>query len=264
MRLSSALRLAALSVLGLTVGLQASYLIVPSLVFPSSGTPAAGTSTPPANGANSSGTTTISINLTPAPTVGNIVVVGLVAVVNGTSDQTHFVTDNQSGAYSKLLQFPNTQQTANVPTKLMGFCSVVKASVGTFTITATESVASAAMWIAAKEYKNTTCNQDVTAVGATGNTHPYSCGSLTTINPKDIVLALVGYSFGGGGTNTFTAPAGFTLVASQPNGNLIATGSMAENITSAAGTFNGTYDATNVVQPSVSFTPCAQFAIMSH
>jgi hypothetical protein len=263
MRNSKLASFAAVVALLSAFSLKGSYIITVAPLFPSTGTPSNGTSTPPSTGANSSGTTTININLTPAPTVGNIVVVGLVVVVNATSDQTQFVGDNQGGAYSRLGIFPNTTNTVNNPTKVMFFCSVVKASVGTFTITATESTANA-MWIAAKEYKTTTCNQDVPTVGAQGNTHPYSCGSLTTVNPKDVVLALVGYSFGGGGTNTFTAPTGFTLVASVTNGNNIATGSLAENITSAAGTFNGTYDATNVLQPSVNFTPCAQVAIMSH
>lgn len=240
--------------------LQASYIVGPRPSnFPSNAIPASGSSTPPATGSSATGTTTVSVNLTPPPTVGNIVVVAFVEITNSTV-QTQSMADNQNGAYPRLLIFPNSAATQVVHLTL--WCSVIKASSGTFTITGS-STATSAKWISAKEYKNTTCNQDVTGVGATGNTHPYSCGSLSTVNAKDIVIALIGYSFGAGGTNTFTAPTGFTLVSSQTDGNQIAAGSFAENITSAAGTFSGTYDATNILAPSVNGTSCAQVAILS-
>lgn len=181
--------------------------------------------------------------------------------VTGTNDQTNGVVDNQTNGYSRLLMFQN--DTASTNPRIALFCGVVRVSSGTFTITGS-TIAAGSKWLAAKEYKNGTCNQDVPQVAAIGNTHPYSCGSLTTGNANDIVIAIVGQSFGGGGTNTATAPTGFTVIQTQTNGNVVATGSFAEKITSATGTFNGTYDLTNVLQPSVNNTSCGQVAVMSH
>lgn len=238
---------------------QASYIIALAPIFPSTSTPAAGTSTP---GGGTAGSGSVTFTLTPAPSVGSVVVVGLVTTNSSSNDQTQAVTDNQTppNFYSRLLMFQN--DTASTNPRITGFCGVVKTSTGTFTVTGSQVVAGSKFMVA-KEYKNGTCNLD-NNVAAIGNTHPYSCGSLTTVNPKDIVIALLGYSFGGGGTNTFTAPTGFTLIASQTNGNVVATGSMADKITSATGTFNGTYDGTNVLQPSVNNTSCGQFALLSH
>lgn len=259
MRLSKLASFAAAGLILASLSLRGSYLIVPSLIFPSSSTPAAGPSSPA--GAQGTGVN-VSVTLTPLPTVGSVVVVGFVGVSTG---QSFKVTDNQASggnAYSWLYLFQNDQSLTNP--KVAVFCGVVKASSGTFTITANSVVAGSGKFVAAKEYKNGTCNLDAVSPGAIGNTHPYSCGSLTTTNAKDILIAFVGQSFGGGGTNTATAPAGFTVIATQANGNLVATGSMADQITAATGTFNGTYDLTNVLQPSVNNTSCGQLAIMSH
>jgi hypothetical protein len=260
MRISKLAFAALLALIAVTVPTPGSYIITPSggAIFPSSSTPSTGTSTPAGN----TGTgVNVSVTLTPLPTVGSIVVVGFAAV---SAQQSFKVTDNQSpsNAYSWLYLFQNDESLTNP--RVAVFCSVVKVSSGTFTVTANSVTAGSGKFVVAKEYKNGTCNLDAVSPGAIGNTHPYSCGSLTTGNAKDILIAIVGQSFGGGGTNTATAPTGFTVIATQTNGNVVATGSMADQITSATGTFNGTYDLTNVLQPSVNNTVCGQLALMSH
>lgn len=238
--------------LGFTVWVQGSYIIGPpgfGPIFPSTGIPSFVQSKFNVTAA----ATSIAVSFTTLPAITNVVIVGL---ESGTGNTAESVTDNQGNAYSKLTKIP-----ADLAAGAHGtmWCAPVVVSAGTFTITGTTSSIVHSIFIL--EYKNGTCNLDVLS-GAAGSTSPYSCGSLTTRNANDLIVAFLAFQWGGGGTITYTAPSGFTIRESQTDGaTFLAAGSIADKIVSATGTFNGTYSTggkDNVSQG------CMQVALLSH
>lgn len=233
---------------------SASYLVVPpSPLFPSSGTPAF----VQAAEAHSTGTpTSLAISFASLPTVGNVV---LLFGLNGndgdsTNGLTLSVADNQNGnVYARLQMNPNTP--ASAP-RVSIWCAPVTVSSGTFTITET-AASNLAPGLLAAEYSGTSCNLDKWA-NATGATSPYSCGSITTANAKDLVLIAI-EAGSSTGTVTFTASAGFTIRKSQ---TVAATGqviSYADDIVAATATFSPTY----ATAQNHASTPCSVVALLS-
>jgi len=235
----------------LAFALQGSYIVGPtsSSITPSTGNPAF----VQAVEAHTAGTpTNLSVSFGSLPVVAHVVIVGVVSGP-GPADHTAQVTDNQANGYSRLLIQPNiagTVQRADL------WCAPVATSTGTFTATVTFST-NTLMGIFALEYSGTTCNMDKAAAANT-NTSPYNCGSITTVNAKDLVLAFLG-------TNpalaavTYTAPTGFTIRKSQTDPTLGLTGSIADKIVSGTATFTPTYTATQNVVTS----PCITSALIS-
>lgn len=232
--------------------LQASYIIKPAPatpIFPSTSTPSF------VQSKQNTGAlvTTVSASFTALPAVGNVVIVGLGTYTQNA--QTMNVTDNQGNPYSRLQLTPN--DTTTTVSRGTLWCALVEVSSGTFTVTGTTVINSNPI-IFLLEYKNATCNLDRFSSAVTA-TSPYSCGSITTLNPNDLIIAFLAFAFGGGGTITYTPPTGFTVRESQTNGALISTGSIADNIVSATGTFASTYSTS---QNNTS--PCLQAALLSH
>jgi hypothetical protein len=235
--------------------LKASYIVGPTStpIFPSTGTPAF----VQAVEAHTAGTpTSLAVSFSALPTVGNIV---LLLAVNGndgdpTNGLTIGVTDNQHGnVYARLQINPNTP--ASAP-RVSVWCAPVTQSGGTFTIT--ESAASnLAPGVMAAEYSGTSCNLDAWANG-NGATSPYSCGSVTTANAHDLVLAAI-EAGSSTSTVTFTASTGFTIRKSQTvaaSGQVV---SYADDIVSATATFTPTYG----TGQNHASTPCSTIALLS-
>lgn len=228
----------------------ASYLIAPATpIFPSSSIPAFIQS----KQATGNTVTSLAASFSSLPKVGNIVIAAV--ATNGINDQTQNVVDNQGNSYSRLMLIPNNLTAA---TRGSLWCGVVKASSGTFTVTESTVTANSPLLLLG-EYKNGTCGID-TSSSAIGNTSPYSCGSITTRNANDLLIAFLEFNFGGGGTVTYTPPTGFTARESQTNGALIPGGSFADDIVSATGTFASTYGTS---QNNIN-EPCLQVALLSH
>lgn len=243
-----------------TLGLNASYVIqpptTPSPITPSLGTPKF---IQAAEAHAIVGLSSLTVSFGSTPVVGDIVVViGLTANSGAsTTDLTLVMTDNQGAGngngYSRLQI--NLNATGNVGRVSM-WCAPVTTSTGTFTITET---ASSAMLpgIFALEYSGTSCNMDKFAI-TSGATSPYSCGSITTVNPKDLVLAVV-FAVAATGTTTFTGPTNFTIRKSQADSTIGNVASVADDIVSTTGTFAPTYGTgQNHAQ-----TPCTVAALVS-
>jgi hypothetical protein len=226
---------------------QGSYIIGPTgapPITPSTGTPVFVQTAE----AHQTGTASpLSVSFGSLPAVNNVVIVAGVNVAGGaTGNLEGIVTDNQGNAYSRVTAFPLNGATVAVA---QFWCSPVVVSGGTFTVSIASSAASQ-KGIMVLEYSHTSCNPDKTA-GASGATSPYSCGSATTINAKDLLLTSVVPTNGATGTVTFTAPAGFTIRQSQ---GVVANGvpmAVADNIVSAVGTFTPTFGASQNLASTV-------------
>ena len=243
----------------LAFALQGSYIIGPtgpSPITPSLGTPKfiqgfeAHTLTVPAS---------FSGSFSSLPAVGDIVVVFPPTGNDGSASNglTMSVTDNQGSGngngYSRLVM--NPVNTGSVP-RMSIWCAAVVVSSGTFTITMSEG-SNMIPGMMALEYSGTSCNPDRWANGS-GATSPYGCGSITTNNPKDLVLVAINAS-----TSvlpvTFTTPTGFTPRLSQTDSTLGLVGAIADNIVSAVNTFTPTYG----TGQNHANTPCSVVALLS-
>lgn len=243
----------------LAFALQGSYIIGPT--GPSPITPSLGTPTfVQAKEAHTTLTpTSLAVSFTALPIVGDIVIVfGANGADGDTSNGlTLSVTDNQGSGngngYARLQMNPFT--TGSQPRASL-WCAPVVVSSGTFTITETAG-SNLVPGIMALEYSGTSCNLDRWAQ-AVGSTSPYSCGSITTNNPKDLILAAI-TAGGSTGLITFTAPASFTIRESQTNSVLGVVGAIADNIVSAVNTFTPTWG----TGQNHTLTPCSVVALLS-
>lgn len=237
------------------LALRGSYITQPtpaSPIFPSTGAWAfvqagqAQTAATPTNLSGSFGS---------LPAVGNIVFVGVIGGrLSGVDDQSTFVTDNQGNGYTRVRQTPATS--AGSPPRQSLWCTVVAVSSGTYTVNALFT-SNTFIGLFFLEYSGGTCNPDQDS-GAAGSTSPYSCGSTTTRNANDLLIALLGTG-GSAGAITFTPPTGFTTRASQTATASGETGSIADNIVAATGTFTPTFAASQ----NVTSSPCTLIAMMS-
>lgn len=214
---------------------QASYLVSPARpITPSTGTPVFVRSA----GTNSGTGSSLTLSFGTLPKINDIVIVG---VASGTTpaglDLTAVVTDNQNNGYNRVNFFQHNNGTSR---RISLWCTPVVTSSGTYTTTVTFDNADI-VTLFALEYSGTTCNQDKSA-GNSGGTSPYACGSITTINPKDLLLAFLSTP-ASTGTINYTAPTGFTIRQSQGVAATGDTGSIADNIVSATGTYTPTYTA---------------------
>lgn len=250
-------RVAALTLIAFR--LNASYIIGPtgpSPITPSLGTPKfiqsaeAHTATTP---------TSLSVSFGSLPAVGDVVVV---FGANGDDGDvknglTLVVTDNQGtghgNGYTRLQMNPTG---SGSQPRVSMWCAPVTTSSGTFTVTETAD-SNLVPGIMVLEYSGTSCNLDRWAE-AVGATSPYNCGSITTVNPKDLVLVAI-TAGGSTGTVTFTTPTGFTSRVSQTSAAAGVVAAIADDIVSAVNTFTPTYG----TGQNHATTPCAVAALLS-
>jgi hypothetical protein len=178
--------------------------------------------------ASTSSVSSQTISFSSLPTVGNVVIVG---EIGGNSSTSMTMADNQTNSYSLLGSEPAGQ--ANRQTTI--WCTSVLTSSGTFTITATPLANGNFISLFAAEYSGLTCNPDQSNVG-TGTTTPYTCGSITTRNAKDLLVSV--FNWNGSGTVTFSITAGWTIEQQETNGTLVEAGAYADQVVSSTGTFN--------------------------
>jgi|SRR5579863_3885149 len=232
----------------------ASYLIVQatSPITPSTGTPGFVQTAE----AHQTTTGTLSVSFGSLPTINNVVIVA--GSFNGGSTVNSLdgkVSDNQGNSYARLsLQSPDGQAGVGVSF----WCAVVTISSGTYTISL-DSNSGTPKGAQIFEYGSTSCNPDKIS-GGTHSTSPYSCGTVTTKNAKDLLLTVLGINSGGSGTITFTAPTGFTI---RNSFGVIASGNplaVADEVVSAVGTYTPTFTASQNIASSM----CGFVALISH
>lgn len=240
----------------LAFALQGSYIVGPTgsaPITPSTGTPGF---VQTAEAHQTTSATPLSASFGSLPAINDVVIVGGANFAGGAAGNLEGgVTDNQGNSYARLSAFPVNGVTVSVATF---WCAVVTVSSGTFTVSLDTPAAPVQKGIQILEYSHASCNPDKSA-GASGATSPYSCGSFTTKNPNDLLLALVIPAGGATGTVTFTAPTGFTVRQSQ---GVVANGvpmAVADNIVSAVGTFTPTFGASQ----NLASTPCIFSAMIS-
>jgi len=247
------------ALLSIAFGLKASYIIGPtgpSPITPSLGTPKF---IQAVEAHAIVGLSSLSVSFGSLPAVGDVVVVIGLTANSGASDSdlTLVVTDNQAtgngNGYTRLQIDQNT--TGNVGRVSM-WCAPVTTSTGTFTITETASLVMLP-GIFALEYSGTSCNMDRFAI-AQGATSPYSCGSITTVNANDLVLAAI-LAASATGTTTFTGPTGFVIRKSQTDSTVGNVAAVADDIVSSVGTFTPTYG----TGQNHANTPCTVAALLS-
>lgn len=197
--------IAAVLMLVLVAGTQGSYIIGPTAhpITPSTGIPVFVQTAE----AHQTAASDLSASFASLPTINNVVLVGIAVSGGGaTGDLDGKVTDNQGNSYARLsIQSPNGGSVGVISL----WCAVVTISSGTYTVTVASNAA-AQKGIMILEYSATSCNPDKVD-GINTGTSPYGCGSITTKNPKDLLLAFLLVVPGATGTVTFTAPAGFTV-----------------------------------------------------
>lgn len=198
----------------------------------------------------------LSVSFGSLPAINNVIIVGGANVQGGSDGNLEAaISDNQGNPYTRINAFPLNGSTISVATF---WCAVVTASSGTFTVSIATPSATVQKGIMILEYAHTSCNPDKSA-SANSATSPYSCGSSTTKNAKDLLLTLVLPVNLATGTVTFTAPTNFTVRQSQ---GVVANGApmaIADNIVSAVGTFTPTFGASE----NLTNTPCLFTAMIS-
>lgn len=231
---------------------SASYIITPSgtPLFPSVSTPSLVQS---AKNQTAASPTSLSVSLSSLPAVGDILVIGPVTDSN-TADASVNVTDNQNAAYVRLNIQPNSAGSSAQRGSL--WCAAVVQSSGTYTITATVPT-NTLIGIFALQYHNGSCNPDK-LTGANTNSSPYSCGNFTTSNAKDILVTMLNIDGATAGP-TFTAPSGFTIQQQQTNTAAGIPAAIADQITSATGSFTPTWASNK----NVTGSPCTFVALLS-
>lgn len=245
---------AALLTLILAIGIQASYIVGPASapITPSTGTPGFIQTAE----AHQNSTASLSVSFLSLPAINHAVLVA--GTFNGVSIIPSLdgkISDNQGNSYARIvLQSPDGQ--ANVGTSL--WCTIVTASSGTYTVTG-DSNTGAVKGLMILEYGSTSCNPD-RIIGHIGAASPYACGSITTKNPKDLLIAILGIAAGAIGTVTFMAPTGFAIKNSfgvAANGNPMA---VADEVVSAVNTFAPTFSASQ----NIALSQCAFAAMISN
>lgn len=245
--------LAVLAVLLLAVGLPGSYIVGPTShpITPSTGTP----SFVQTAEAHTTGGGSLSVSFGSLPAISNVVIVGVALSASAAGSLQGTINDNQNNPYVRVNNFPIN----GAATAVTSFwCAVVTTSSGTFTVTLPNTTSATLRGIMIFEYANTSCNPDK-STGASGATSPYSCGSITTINAKDLLLTAVAPTNGAAGTVTFTPPAGFTI---RNSFGTVASGlpfAVADDIVSVANTYSPTFGASQ----DLASTPCILTAMIS-
>jgi hypothetical protein len=167
--------------------------------------------------AATSAVNTQTVTFSSTPTVGNTVIVGISADEGGCG--TTLVSDNQAGLGNVYVRVNFWQSgCGNSMDEASLWCAPVVAATGTFTITAhagnpTGSTGSF-FTLFAVEYSGLSCNGDQVAA-ATTLASPYGCGSITTNNASDLLIALL--DLNNGSTTTATVSAGYTIQLQQNN-----------------------------------------------
>lgn len=241
------------TILVLTVGLNASYIVGPvsNPIFPSLGIPKFIQAAP----TNSANATTLSVSFSSLPIIADIVIVGVIGGGSGSAavDTSALVADNQGNSYSRLNIITNTTSTVG---RVSYWCAAVTTSAGTFSPNVTFT-SNNLITLFALEYSGTSCNPDK-LTGASGATSPYSCGTFTTKNANDLLLTFL-WNPGSTGTVTYTAPTGFTIRSSQAVAATGQTGAIADNIVSSVNTFTPTFTASQ----NLANSPCSFVAVFS-
>lgn len=176
-----------------------------------------------------SAVSSISSSLPLAATASNVIYGGCGTELNGNA--TAAMSDNMANSYATA-----------ITTGVVDFFSTISAgsvvSTGVpFTLTCTADTATMFPGIVAAEYSGSTVTSDGTS-GATGSGTSVTCGSITTTNPNDVIVATItGNS--GGGLAVYTAGSGFTVRAQLA---VAGQGSIAfmDNIVTSTGTYSPT------------------------
>jgi hypothetical protein len=164
---------------------------------------------------NTSATNTETVTFGSTPTVGNTIVVGISANEGGCG--TTLVADNQAGLGNVYVRVNFWQSgCGNSMVEASIWCAPVIASTGTFIVTANAGNPTGAtgsfFTLFALEYSGLSCNGDQVA-GATTASSPYNCGSITTKNANDLLVAIL--DLNAGGTTTATVSSGYTIQLQQ-------------------------------------------------
>lgn len=157
--------------------------------------------------ASNTGSFTTSVTLAATPTVGNVIILGIVS--SGGNCGISTVTDNQAGTgnvYSRVIF-----QCASQTNEASVWCAPVLFSSGTFTVSAAEAVNNFATLFAV-EYSGLSCNGDQVSENITAAS-PYSCGSFTTNNANDLLVSVL--SLNSSSAASATPPSGYTTQLSQ-------------------------------------------------
>lgn len=233
--------------------LNASYIIGPRSVpiTPSIGTPVFVQTAE----AHQTVTADLPVSFASLPAINHVVIVGI-AVANGsvTGNLDGTVTDNQGNSYARMSIQPANGNSNGV---ISLWCTVVTVSSGTYTVTVASNVG-AQKGIMILEYSATSCNPDKSA-GVNTGTSPYGCGSITTKNPNDLLLAFLLVAPLATGTVTFTAPAGFTIrqqFGTTTSGLPMA---IADQVVAAVNTYTPTFGASQ----NLASTQCSTTAVIS-
>lgn len=196
--------------------------------------------------ANSDGGTTQAVTFDSTPTVGNTILVGFETPSSSTAG-VPIMTDNKGNAYAVVAWTPYN---GNIGAHL--YCAVATVATATFTITATGGTEDSTIF--AREYSGGSCSVDQVSSASTGGS-PYDCGTITTLNANDLLITLLNNN--GGGTVTFTPPSGYGNQQSQTNGSH-QSGSIADKVVSATGTFTPTWTTSGGATASCIFASLKQ------
>lgn len=246
-------RFVALLTLILAIGLQGSYIAGPTTrpITPSTGTPVFVQTAE----AHQTVSADLPVSFASLPAINHVVIVGIALSGGGTTGNLDGkVTDNQGNFYARMSVQPAD---GNNPGVVSLWCTVVTISSGTYTVTVASN-ASAQKGIMIFEYSATSCNPDKSA-GVTTGTSPYGCGSITTKNPNDLLLAFLLVVPLATGTVTFTAPVGFTI---RQQFGTAASGlpmAIADQVVTAVNTYAPTFGASQ----NLASTQCSITAVIS-
>jgi hypothetical protein len=189
--------------------------------------------------------------MTSTPAVGDIIVVG---IVDNDSGVVLYLTDNQAGTGNSY-QVGTRSSFATTGSTFIGSgiaCAVVNAASGTFTITAHTDSSSTYITLLAVEYSGASCNVDQGPVGAAGGSSPFTCGTFTTTNANDVLVAVIDYNLGSGSAS-LTASTGFTIQLSQPSSSF-QPGFYMDQIVTSTGSFAPQFTGGNVNSSCVSIS----------
>lgn len=182
--------------------------------------------------AHATGSPSVAATLTSTPTVGNVLIVGVLTGANSAAFAS-FVDDNQTTS-NGYVEIRSSSGTGGVQSSI--WCVDVAVASGTFIVTAHQP-ANSFITILVAEYSGYTCKIDKSD-SATGTTSPYSCGTITTLNANDLLVTVINVN--ASGTVGYTAPTGYTIQVSNTNGSF-QSGSFADRVVSATETSTPTW-----------------------
>ena len=189
-----------------------------------------------------------SATLTLTPTVGNIILVGIIANA-GSWPMVLKVTDNQAGngnPYARVgSSFSGNGIGVNNWVEASFFCAVANALTGTFIVTAnTASALTGFLSVLVAEYSGASCNPDQISNDSQTSGVTFPCGTLTTTNANDLLATIVDVN--ASGTLVFAiSPLSYTIEMQVNNGSASQPGAFADQIVTSTGTFAPVWTSTS-------------------